>query len=188
MDFHFVARLGLLGDEIDDALDFLVGDERALRADQFRRARRQIKHVAFAEQFVRAHGIENRARIHLGRDLERDTRRDVRFDDAGDDIHAGPLRGDDAMNARRARHLRDARDGHFHIRRRDEHQVRQLVDDDDDVAELFGNDDVVLARHDDFLVHFHGETFRARLDFFLLRPSAAVPVRRAAQACSSGVR
>ena len=71
------------------------------------------------------------------------------------------------MDAGGARHLRDARDGHFHVGRRHEHQVRQFVDDDDDVAQPFGNDDVVLARHDDFLVHFHGKTFRARLDFFL---------------------
>ena len=149
-------------------LDFLVGDERALGADQFRRTGRQIKHVALAEQFVRAHRVENRPRIHAcAAHLERDARRDVRLDDAGDDVHARPLRGDDAMDARRARHLRDARDGHFHVGGRDEHQVRQLVNDDDDVAQLFGNDDVLLARHDDFLVHFHGKTFRARLDLFL---------------------
>ena len=78
-----------------------------------------------------------------------------------------PLRGHDAMDARRARHLRDARNGHFHVRRRHQHQVRQFVNDDHDVGQLFGNDDVLLARHDDFLVHFHGETVRARLDFFL---------------------
>ena len=70
------------------------------------------------------------------------------------------------MDARRARHLRDARDGHFHVRGRHQHQVRQLVNDDDDIGEFFGNDDVLLARHDDFLIHFHGKTFRARLDFF----------------------
>ena len=121
VDFHLVTRLALLGDGIHDELNFLVGDERSLRADQPRRTGRQIKHVALAEQFVRAHRIENRARIHLGRDLKSNTRRDVRLDDAGDDVHARPLRGDDAMYPRRARHLRNARDGHFHVRRRDEH-------------------------------------------------------------------
>ena len=150
----------------DDAVDFLVGDERALRANQFRRAGRQIQHVAFAEQFVRAHRVENRARVHPRRALERDARGDVCLDDAGDDVHARPLGGDDAMDARRARHLRDARDGHFHVGGRHEHQVRQFVNDDDDVAQPFGNDDVLLARHDDFLVHFDGESFRARLDLF----------------------
>jgi hypothetical protein len=41
------------------------------------------------------------------------------------------------MNARGARHLRDAGDGHFHIGGRDEHQVGQLVNDDDDVGLSF---------------------------------------------------
>ncbi len=71
------------------------------------------------------------------------------------------------MDARRARHLGDAGDGHFHVRRRHEHQVRQFVNDDHDVAKLFGNDDVLLARHHNFLIHFHGETIGARLDLFL---------------------
>ena len=149
-------------------LDFLVGDEGALGADQLGRAGRQIKHVALAEQFVGAHGVENGARIHLGGDLKGDARGNVRLDDAGDDIHARPLGGDDAMDAGGARHLGDAGDGHFHIGGRDEHEVGQLINDNDDVAEFFGNDDVLVARHDNFLVHFHGEAVRARLDFFLL--------------------
>ena len=106
---------------------------------------------------------------------KRDTRGNVGFDDAGDDIDARTLRGDDAMDARGARHLRDARDGHFNIGRRDQHQVGQLVDDDDDVAELFRNDDVVFARHDDFFVQFDRETVGAWLRLFPFSPSAAVP-------------
>src|SRR5208282_3332644 len=166
VNFQVVVRFALLGNEPNDAVDFLVGDKRPLGANQLRRAGRQIQHVALAEQFVRAHRVENRARVHPRRALERDTRGDVRLDDAGDDVHARPLGGDDAMNARRARHLRDARDGHFHVGGRHQHQVRQLVNDDDDVAQPFGNDDVLLARHNDFLVHFDGESFRARLDLF----------------------
>ena len=64
MNFHVVVRFALFGDEPDDAVDFLIGDESALRTDQFPRTGRQVKHVAFAEQFVRAHGVENRPRVH----------------------------------------------------------------------------------------------------------------------------
>src|ERR1035437_7870523 len=166
VDLRFVAGLGLPGDEAHDVLQFFVGDEGTLRAFEIRGTGRQVKHVAFAEQLVRAHRIKNRPGIHAAGDLEGDARRDVRLDDAGDDLYGRPLRGDDAMDARRARHLRDARDGHFHIGGRDEHEVRQLVNDDDDVGKFFGNDDVVLARHDNLFVHFDGETIRARLDFF----------------------
>jgi hypothetical protein len=144
-----------------------VGDERALDADEFGRAGRQVKHVAFAQEFVRAHRVEDGARIHLGGDLEGDARGDVGLDDAGDDVHARPLRGDDAMNARGARHLRDAGDGHFDVGGRDEHQVGQFVNNNDDVAQVVGNDDVLVARHDDFLVQFDREAVGAGLDFFL---------------------
>ena len=162
--------------------------ERALGADQLGRAGRQVEHVALAEQFVGAHRVENRARVHLGRDLEGDAGRDVRLDDAGDDVHARALGGHDAMDARRARHLGDARDGHFHVRRRDQHQVRQLVDDHHDVAELLRNDDVLLARHDDLLVHLDGEAVRARLDLLLLGRERQFRFRAAAAACSWGAR
>src|ERR1017187_6314400 len=150
VDFHFVTRLALLGNEFNDVLQFLVGDERALGAFQIAGTGRQVEHVAFAEELVRAHRVENRARVHAARDLKRNARRNVRLDDAGDDIHGWPLRGDDAMDAGRASHLRDAGDGHFDIRRRDEHEVRQLVNDHDDVGQPFRNDDVFLARDDDF--------------------------------------
>src|ERR1017187_2375446 len=167
VNFHFVTGFALLGDELHDVLQFLVGDERALGTFQIAGTGRQVEHVAFAEQFVRAHRIENRPRVHAARHLERNARRNVRLDDAGDDIHGRPLRGDDAMDARRARHLRDASDGHFDIRRRDEHEVRQLVNDDDDVGKSFRNDDVFLTRDDDLLVHLHRKTVRTRFDFFL---------------------
>src|ERR1035437_3840065 len=168
VNLQLVAGLGLLGDEIDDALDFLVGDERALGADQLGRAGRQVEQVAFAQQLVGTHRVENGARVHLGRDLERDAGGDVRLDDAGDDIHARPLGGDDAMDPRGACHLGDARDGHLDVGRRYEHQVGQLVNDHHDIAELLRDDDVVLARYDDFLVHFHGEAVAAGLHLLLL--------------------
>src|SRR5438034_9854884 len=166
VDFQFVTRFALPGDEFDDAIGLLVSDERALGADEFGGAGRQIEHVAFAEQFVGAHPVQDRARVHLRRDLKSDARRDVRLDDAGDDVHAGPLRGDDAMNAGGAGHLRDSGDGHFHVGGRGKHQVGEFVDDDDDVAELLRDDDVIVARHDDFLVHFDREPVRAGFDFF----------------------
>ena len=100
----------------------------------------------------------------------------------------GPLGGHDAMDARRARHLRDARDGHFHVRRRHQHQVGQLVDDDHDVAELLRDDDVLVARHDDFLVHLDGEAVGARLDLFLLGRQRQLRLARRAAACSWAAR
>src|ERR1017187_4176949 len=104
VNFHFVTRFALLGDEFNDVLQGRVGDERALRPLEIAGTGRQVEHVAFAEEFVRAHRVENCPRVHTARDLERDARRDVGLDDAGDDVHGRSLGGDDAMNARRPRH------------------------------------------------------------------------------------
>src|SRR5262249_27102792 len=97
------------------ALNFLVGNEGPLCANEFGRTRWKIKHVAFTQQFVGPHSIEDGARIHFGSDLKGDAGGDVGFDDAGDDIDAWTLGGPNAMDASGTSHLRDASDGHFDI-------------------------------------------------------------------------
>ena len=84
------------------------------------------------EQRLRAHLIENRARVHPGGDLERDARRDVRLDEAGDHIDRRPLRRQDQMNAGGARLLRQARDELLDLLADDHHEIGELVDDHHD--------------------------------------------------------
>ena len=165
-----------------------VGDERALDADQFGRAGRQIEHVALAQQLVRAHRVKDGAGIHLGRDLEGDAGGDVGLDDAGDHVHAGPLRGHDAVDAGGARHLGDAGDGHFHVGGRDQHQVRQFVNNNDNVAQVIGDDDFLVARHHDFLVQLHGETVGADLDLFAFGREGQFRLGRRRRVCFWAVR
>ena len=169
MYLHLIAWLSLLGDEIHNALDFLVGDQRALGSDQFRRPGWQIEHVSFAEQLIGPHGIQDRARVHLRRDLKSNSRRYVGFDHAGDHIDTWPLRGDNAMNPRSPGHLRDPRDRHFDVRRRDQHQVGQLIHDNHDVTQLFRNQNLIVTRHHDLFIDFHSETVGPRFYFFLAR-------------------
>ena len=95
---------------LDDAMHFGVGHERAVHALRIAGARRHVQHVALPEQRLRAHLVEDRARVDLARDLERDARRDVRLDEAGDDVDRRALRGEHEVDARGARLLRDARD------------------------------------------------------------------------------
>ena len=87
----------------------------------------------------------------MRRDLERDPARDVRLDHAGDDVGSRRLRGDDEVNPGGARHLRDPGDRALHVSRRGLHQIRQFVDNDDDVGHLSGNDQFVIARDADFV-------------------------------------
>src|SRR5207247_2498887 len=129
----------LRGNKFNQAANFIIGYEHALRADQSRSARREIKHVALAKQSIGAVFIENNATVDLARDLKRDPARNVRLDHAGDDIGPRRLGGENNVNAGRARHLRDARDRALHVRWRGLHQVGQFVDDYDDVGHLVRN-------------------------------------------------
>ena len=91
--------------------------------------------------------------------MKGNTGRDVGLDYAGDDVNTGSLRGDDAVDTSGAGHLCDTCDAVLHIVFGHEHQVRQLIDDDNDVAKLCGNLDVILSWNTDFLIHLDGKTF-----------------------------
>ena len=101
---------------------------------QPRRSRRQIEHVAFAEQRFRAVGIENGARVNFAGHAEGNARGEIGFDQAGDDVHRRPLRGEDQVDAHRASHLRQARDGFLDAVGIHHHQVGQFVNHDHDVG------------------------------------------------------
>ena len=64
----------------------------------------------------------------LARHLKGDAGRDVGLDQAGDHIHRWPLGGQNQVDARGARLLRQARDQFFHLLAHHHHQVGQFVD------------------------------------------------------------
>ena len=76
-----VGRLALLAQEAGEPRALLLGDVRAVQADEARRGRRQEQHVALAEQLLGAVAVENRPRVDLRRHAERDARRQVRLDE-----------------------------------------------------------------------------------------------------------
>ena len=119
----------------DDLLDFDVRDERTVHARDSPAAG-HIEHVALAEQLLRALLAQNRAAVDLARHLEGNAGREVRLDRAGDDVDRGALRRHDEMDARRARHLREALDRALDVLARDHHQIGHFVDDDDDVGQF----------------------------------------------------
>ena len=126
--------------ELDHGGDLFFRDERRVQAMHARRSRRQVEHVAASQQRFGAIGVENGARVDLGRHAERNAGREVGLDQAGDDVDRRPLRRQHQVNADGARHLRQARDRFFDVARVEHHQVGQLVDDDDDVGQrpVFG--------------------------------------------------
>ena len=90
---------------------------------------RQIQHVTVTQQCLCPHLIENRARIHLRRNLKRDTARNVGLDEAGDDIDRWALRRQDQMNARRAGLLRQPCDQLLDLLADDHHEIGELIDE-----------------------------------------------------------
>ena len=135
----------LTGDEIHDFLNFRVGDHGPLDTVGFP-ARSLEKHVALAEQFFRAHRIQNDAAVHDRRNLERDLGRQVRLDRSRNDVFTGSLRGDDEMDSGGAPFLGDTADGGFDIALGfRHHDVRELVDDDYKQRQLRRNEIVIFV-------------------------------------------
>ena len=138
-------RLALLAQEAGQAGALLLGDVRTVEPDASRRGRRQKQHVALAEQLLGAVGVENRARVDLRRHAERDARRQVGLDQSGDDVHRRALRRQDQMDADGARHLRQPADRFLDLVARDHHQVRELVDHDDDERQRLRGVGILVA-------------------------------------------
>ena len=65
--------------EFDNCGNFFLRDEWSVQTMHARRSRWQIEHVAFAQERFSAIGIENRARVDLGRNAERNAGREVGF-------------------------------------------------------------------------------------------------------------
>src|SRR5688500_2023778 len=127
---HFLDVLGL-GQRLqmlDHLVDLVIGDESAVHALRYSAARRQVEHVAHAEQRLGARLVEDGARVDLGGDLERDARRDVGFDQAGDHVDRRPLRGEHQVDAGGARLAGEAGDQLLHFLADHHHQVGELVD------------------------------------------------------------
>src|SRR5207237_3532642 len=79
--------------------------------------------------------VEDDARVDAGADGECDPGGDVGFDQAGDDVGGGALRGDQQVNPYGAGELGDATNQFFDLPRRHHHQVSELIDDDHDVGQ-----------------------------------------------------
>ncbi len=122
--------------EVGHPLHFLIGNKRALHAHGLAGAIGIKEHIATAKQFFSAAHVQYNARVHLRGHHKRNTRGDVGLDHAGDNINARALRGDNQMHARRARHLRQAADGIFHLAGGGHHKICQLVHHDDDIGQL----------------------------------------------------
>ena len=141
--FFNVFRVGiaerLILQEVNDIRNLLVGNERSLYTGGLGIALRIKEHVALSQQLLRAVHIQYRSRIHTAGNRERDTARHIRLNQTGDDIHAGSLRRNNQMNARRSRQLCQTADRFLNLSGRYHHQIGKLVHDNDDLRHLRGS-------------------------------------------------
>ena len=120
---------------IHHAMHFSIRGERAVYALREARARRQVEHVAMAQQRFGSHLVEDGPRVDLAGDLKGDTRRDVGLDETRDHVHGRPLGGQDQVDARGARLLRQPGDEFLDLLAGHHHEIGQLVDDHDHIGQ-----------------------------------------------------
>ena len=122
---------------VDHPVDLLVGKVGALCTKQRLGVRILVEHVSVADQLVGALVVEDRPRVDPLGDLEGDPGRHVALDQAGDDVDRGTLGRHDQVDADGSRQLGQAGDVTFDILARSHHEICELVDDQDDVGQLF---------------------------------------------------
>ena len=108
-----------------------------MHAVRQRCARRQVQHVAVAQQRFCTGLIQDGARVDLGADLERHAGRDIGLDQAGDHIHGRALGGQNEVDAGRTCLLCQARNELFDLLADDHHHVGEFVDEDDNERQRF---------------------------------------------------
>src|SRR5690625_4763871 len=118
------------------AFDLIFVDKGAVYAHQIARTWWTIQHIAHAQEVFCTRGIDHGAAICSADQAERHTRGEVRFDGSCQDVHRGTLCGEDAVNSCRTRLLRDAGDGNLNVFPSCHHQIRELIDHDDQVGHV----------------------------------------------------
>ena len=91
------AFLGL--PKLDQLVNFLVVDQRALHPAGLGRIRVQEQHVALTQQSLRTNRVQDHPRVDLGSHGESYARRNVRLEKAGDHVYRRALSGQHQVNS-----------------------------------------------------------------------------------------
>ena len=111
------ARRSDIAPEIDDGAYLFLFYQAALDALRPGCVAGEVEHVAIAEQGFSADSIQDDAGIDAGSDGEGHAGGEVGLDEAGKDVDARALGGDDEMHADGAGHLGQACEGAFQFPR-----------------------------------------------------------------------
>ena len=118
---------------LDNGPDLVLGDERTLDAHRLVLAHREEQAIPLPDQLLGARLIEDDAAVGEARGGEGEPTRNVGLDEARHHVDARALRREDEVDSGCARELRDPHDRLLDIARGDHHEVRQFVDDDEEI-------------------------------------------------------
>ena len=121
----------MLHNKFYNFIQFLIGNEGTLHAHGLVEADWIKEHITLAQKLFRTAHVNDGAGVRLGRNRKGNAGGDIGLDDAGDNIHGGPLRCQNQMNTGRTRLLRQAQNCVLHIHLSHHHQIRKLVYYDD---------------------------------------------------------
>jgi len=129
-----VFGFALILPERDYSGGFFFTDVRGVETHETAGAGRKEEHIATTKESLCAVGVKDGAGVDLGGESEADTGGDVGLDEAGDYVYAGALGGEDEVDADGPGHLSEAGDGFFDVGAVEHHEIREFIDDDDDVG------------------------------------------------------
>ena len=130
-----VVGVVVLLDEVNHALDLLLRDKAALGTARALAAK-LVEHVAVAKEALGTRLVEDDARVHAIVDRKRHAVVDVCLDEARHDVCRGALRGNDEVYAGSAPQLGDAHNRGLDVLAGNHHEVRELVDHDDEIRHV----------------------------------------------------
>ena len=122
---------GTLLDELDNLLPLLIGNESTLDTGGLAATHRREEHIAHTHQLLCSGLVKNDAAFHGGGDGKGNPRGNIGLHQAGDHVGRGTLGGNDQVHPGGTAHLGHAADALLHFFGGHQHQVCQLVNDDD---------------------------------------------------------
>ena len=131
-----IVGLALRLNELDDLVDLIVRDKAPLDTAGLAPVDLGEQHVAQTGELFGAHLVDNDAGIDARSHVKGNTVGDVGLNKASHHVRAGALRSHDKVNTGGTAQLRDTDDRGLDILAGDHHQVRKLVDDDDQIGHL----------------------------------------------------
>ena len=121
---------------INQLIQLRIAHKTTLHPQRRRRIGVLEQHIPRPQQPFRPRRIQHHAAIRARGHRKRNTSGEIGLDKTRNHIHRRPLRGQNHMNPRRPRHLRQPGNTPLRILGSQHHQIRQLINNNDNIGQL----------------------------------------------------